>query len=178
MTKLIAPIVLLVLAVAIFVGFTRSELDETAKLKTRHSELQSALQNAAKLQDTRARLQNEYKTFSADDRSKLDKMLPDAIDQVKLIIDINKRASEYGMTLRNTALEPEDKEGGTLGADTRKYGSMKLSFRVSGPYAAIQRFMQDLSTSLRLIDPVSLSFRSSDKDIYEYDATIRTYWLR
>lgn len=177
--RLLAPIILVILAVAIFFGFTRPQLAATNELSMQAAELNGALENATKLQDARERLKKEFADFRPEDTIRLDKMLPDSIDNVKLIIDIDDVAAKYGMTLRNTTLEADATGGaGDLGPDTSPYGARKLSFRVSGPYAAVQQFLGDLSNSLRLVDPVSLSFRSADKDFYEYDVSIRTYWLR
>ncbi len=176
--RLFGPIILIILAIAIFFGVTRPQLAATAELAQRATELNDALLNAKKLQDTRERLRADYNNFSPTDKVRLDKLLPDSIDNVKLIIDIDAVAAKYGMTLRDTTLETESTNKADLGPDTRAYGARKLSFRVSGPYAAIQQFLGDLSNSLRLVDPISLSFRSADKDFYEYDVSIRTYWLR
>jgi len=178
MTRALGPIILLILAIGLFFWFTKPQLAEIGELNIRVTELNDALSNAKALQDTRARLREEYNMFSPLDKEKLNKLLPDSIDNVKLIIDVDAIAAQYGMTLRNTTLESEGKSDGALGPDTLSYGAMKLSFRVSGPYAAIQRFLEDISNSLRLTDTVSLSFRSADKDMYEYDVTIKTYWLR
>lgn len=176
--RFLGPLILVILAIAIFFGFTRPQLAATGDLSQHATELNDALANSKKLQDTYERLSKEYGDFRSDDKIRLNKMLPDAIDNVKLIIDIDSVASKYGMTLRNTTLESDAQGKADLGPDTRPYGARKLSFRVSGPYVAIQQFLKDLSDSLRLVDPVSVSFRSADKDFYEYDVSIRTYWLR
>ena len=176
--KLFGPIIFLALAVAIFFGVTKPLLTDVHTLAMRKSELDSALNNSKALQEKRAAIEKQFNEFKKDDKDNLDKFLPDVIDNIKLIIDLNSVAARYNMALRNTTFASDANENTSLGQDGSPYGAMKLSFRVSGPYAAIKDFLEDLSHSLRLVDTVSLSFRAADTDFYEYDVSIRTYWLR
>jgi hypothetical protein len=43
-------------------------------------------------------------TFAAEDVQKLERTLPDNVDNIRLIIDINNIAARHGLTLKNVAL--------------------------------------------------------------------------
>ncbi len=117
--------------------------------------------------------------FNQIDESKkvlLKKFLPDSIDNVRLIIDINQIASDNGMTIRNISIKGNDSN--SIGPDSRTYGIATLGFSVSGPYQTFKKFLTALETSLRLVDVTSLSFSAGDKDQYEYNVEIKAYWLK
>jgi len=178
MKNIIGPVVLVVLAIAIFFAVTEPLLAGVAEYKTTQMELNAALDNAELLQDTRDTIDVEFNNFPLPDRAKLDTFLPDSIDNVKLIIDIDDIAKKRAMSIKNTSLDTDSRRDTKLGPDTGSYGTMRLSFTVSGSYAQLERFLEDLARSRRLIDVVSINFRAAEKDFYEYNIVVQTYWLR
>jgi hypothetical protein len=57
------------------------------------------------------------------------------------------------------------------------YNSFLLSFAVTTSYENFLLFIQDLETSLRLVDVVNISFSESITNEYEFEVNVRTYWL-
>ena len=155
---------------------TRPILDRSEEVEKQRA----ALEEAVKSNDQYRELLKEKNTlFNQIDevkKAQLKKFLPDSIDNVRLIIDINKIASDYGMTIRNITIKGTDTSA--LGPDSRPYGVATLGFSVSGPYQTFKRFLRALETSLRLIDVTALSFTSGDRDLYEYNLEIKAYWLK
>jgi len=105
--------------------------------------------------------------------------MPNAVDNVRLVRDIDGIASKYGMTLRSVSVSfVGNSVEQQIGAQDEPIGMVDLSFTVTAPYRIFLNFLRDLEKSLRIIDVLSLSFSASQKDLYEYNMTVRTYWLK
>ena len=59
------------------------------------------LRTHVSFKETRDTLNNKYNTFSKTDLDKLNKILPDNVDNIKLILDIQRIAQTYGMDIQN-----------------------------------------------------------------------------
>ncbi len=170
------PIVIIGVSAGLFFMETSPILDRIAEVEKTRVSLAEAVQSNDQFQ---ALLKEKNVIFNQIDETKkaqLVKFLPDSIDNVRLIIDINKIASDFGMTIRNISIKGGDQSA--LGPDSRSYGVATLGFSVSGPYQTFKKFLGALETSLRLIDVTSLSFSAGDKDQYEYNVEIKAYWLK
>jgi len=152
---------------------------DVKKLQQEKEIFDDALDNSKKLQQARDTLLSEYNSFSISDLERLEKMMPNAVDNVRLVRDIDGIASKYGMTMRNVAVSFVGNSGEQqIGANDEPIGMVDLSFTVSAPYRIFIKFMKDLEKSLRIIDVLSVSFNAAEKDSYEYNMTVRTYWLK
>lgn len=175
--KLVTPIILLLVAVALFFGYTGPAYRGTAEVRTEISSYDQALSQSRVLQERRDELLTAYNLFDAGNLERLKKLIPDNVDSVRLIMDIDAIASKYGMELREVAPSQVSLEQAGEQADS-ELGSMDLSFAVSTTYDNFKMFLEDLERSLRLIEVTNISFSSSSEDLYEYRVTIKTFWLR
>ncbi len=179
MTRIILPILLLVSSGLLFWGLIDPAYAEIKKMKKEESLYDQALSNSKELQAIRDNLLKKYNSFSQDDLDRLAKLLPDAVDNVKLIMDIDGIAGKYGMSLKSVSVKaPTTQKSGALGKNEEPVGSISLSFSVSGPYKSFVNFLIDLESSLRIVDVETISFNSSDKDANIYEMEVKTYWLR
>jgi len=131
----------------------------------------------------RERLTGDRAKISEANVDKLTKMLPDGVENVGLVIDIDDIANKYGMTIRDTQvndISARVNSGGAVGPDATKYGTISLSFSVTASYENFIAFLQDLEASERLVDVTNMSFSSSGAktDQYDFNVTIQTYWLK
>lgn len=180
MTRLLIPLLLLLAAVGLFLGFTRGKLDEITAQRADVAVYDEAIESGQKLIEVRDKLLAQYRALPDNGGEQLKKVLPDAIDNVRLIIDLDTIAGKYGMDLRNVRVLTSTGRNSrdTLGPDTKKYGSVGLGFSVNGTYDVFRRFVADLERSLRLTDVVAVSFSSGERDTYDYSVEIKTYWLK
>jgi Tfp pilus assembly protein PilO len=146
-----------------------------------------ALQKATELQELKQTLLSRYNAFDPVEIDRLHKLLPDHIDNVRLILDLDGIAGRNGLALQNvvvsTPISAQDSQTaiGSLGASKLKYDSVTLSFTTQGTYETFLRFLVDLESSLRIVDLVSLELTqaaSGAQATYGYSVTIRTYWLK
>lgn len=180
MNRLLFPLILLVVAASVFGFFTRPLLAEIAGLRAEKLRLETGLDNARQLKEVRDELIKTSREFATAHLERLDKMLSDNVDNVRLIIDINNLARGSGMSIRNIKIKTDERtEGKEVIADSgQKRGAVTLTFSVSGPYTNFADFLGRLAQSLRLVDVTGVSFTSNDKNFYDYNVEIQTYWLK
>ncbi len=179
MNSFFIPILMISVAGSLFLGFTTNLMDEINKVNNDIAFLDQILLNANELKAVRNKHLEKYKSLPPEELEKLNKFLPDRIDNVRLIIDVDNIAARYGMTLKNVRVKNDGtKSQATLGASDKPYASVGLSFAVSSSYENILRFLADLEKSLRLVDINSVTFTAGDKDFDEYQIDLVTYWSR
>lgn len=182
--KGIFPILALVIAGVVFYWYIDPTYGSIRDLRKEEATLNAALSRALELQATRDQLLSRYNTFNPEDIARLEKMLPDHVDNVRLALDMDSLAAQYGMRIRNVSIEKVDEQKNksrqtkAVGPDERSYESMVLSFTVTGQYDTFRTFLADLEQSLRLVDIESLSFSSTEVGLYDFTVALRTYWLK
>lgn len=174
------PVLFVVIAGGIFFGFIDPAYDRIQTLRAEEAQFDQALTRSKELQQIRDQLLSRYNTFSQSDLDRLEKLLPDNVDNVRLVLDFDSIAARYGMRIRNIGLEAQESRAqrGQVGGDDSVYQSVVLSFSVSGGYDAFRSFLEDLEQSLRLVDITAISFSSSGTGIYDYSVSVKTYWLK
>jgi len=188
MIKSIFSIVGLAAAAGIFFLFTQPHYDTVREREAEVAQYDQALERSSKLQQLKQSLLSRYNAFNPADVDRLHKLLPDHVDNVRLVLDLDNLAARHGMALQNVVTSgPEpDRAGGAIAnanGARQKYDSLTLQFRTQGTYANFTAFMRDLEASLRIVDLVELSLVqlptfSGGEPIYRYELTIRTYWLK
>ncbi|MAF59274.1 MAG: type 4a pilus biogenesis protein PilO [Candidatus Pacebacteria bacterium] len=180
MGKLLIPLIALLVSAGVFVGYIKPTYDDVKILQFEDSQFNQALDKSRELQEVRGSLLSRFNTFSEADLARLQKMLPDNVDNVRLILDIDGVASKYNMRTRNVqVVQDSSATPEIIGLDTRPFDSLILSFSVAGTYDGFINFLRDLESSLRIVDVLSLTFQSNRiGDLYEFDMSIRTYWLK
>jgi Tfp pilus assembly protein PilO len=152
---------------------------EIKKAQAEKSEYTRALDNSKQLQRERDKFLEKYNAADPKDMASLLKLLPDNIDNVRLIIDIDEMAKDHKLPIGGFKAETSAENSKTIGASKSNYGTLTLSFSISASYNAFLAFMGDLEKSLRILDITSISFNPSDVgSVYDYNVTIKTYWLK
>jgi Tfp pilus assembly protein PilO len=166
-------------------------------LKVKVSSYNEALDNSKALEIERDKLSKKYSTISPNDLEKLEKLLPENVDNIRLILEIEKLSSPYGMSLKDVKYDTINTnapksgtnviKGGVSPVSKSDYGTWNLAFSTSGTYDNFISFMKDLESNLRIVDIISIEFSASDSGnakstnitpVYKYDFKIKTYWLK
>ncbi len=181
MINFILPLFITALAVGGFFRFTDPILKEMDGLRDRQAILNQGLDHAKQLRQVQNDLLTAYNSFTTADKDRLNKLVPDSIDNVRLIIDINNIARPYNMSIRDIKIKTEEgeEESSVIREESaQRKGSVVLGFSVTGPYSNFKAFMADLSRSLRLVDIASVSFSTAETGSYDYNVELQTYWLK
>ena len=174
MTRIIFPTILLIAALGLFILYTNPTYQTVKTLSAQNSSYDDALSKAAQLRTLRDQLLQTRASFSDDDVTKLTHVLPDNVDNIRLIIDINNIASRHNLSLTDVQLG--DTGGGAAGTSALAVGPTGAAVG-SANYSDFLAFEEDLEHSLRIVDVDKLSFVSGIGDLNIYKFEITTYWL-
>jgi len=178
MMRFIMPVILLGVAIALFFMVTNPIYDDIRKLRAQVASYDEALSYSKALESERDKLTAKYNSINRDDLAKLQKLLPENIDNIRLILEIEQIALPYAMALKDvkynatndtaksagatgTAGAPAVVQGGRAAqAGGKDYGAWDLSFSTTGTYDNFLRFTRDLESNLRIVDISSIQFSS------------------
>jgi len=201
MMRFIMPIVLIGISISVFFMFTDPLYKDVGTLGTKVTSYNEALNNSTMLENERDKLTAKFGTINPDNLTKLQKLLPENIDNIRLILEIEKIASPYNMVLTDVKYNATDKsvaaptvsetQGGAIAKSVVKnYGIFDLEFSTTGSYNNFIAFLKDLESNLRIVDMLSVEFSSdtstsannnpktASSEVYKYNFKIRTYWLK
>ncbi len=180
--RFILPLILIGAAIGLFALYTNGAYQGVQGLQARVGAFNEALNKTQSLRDQRDDLLAKRRTFSSEDLQKLEHALPDNVDNIRLIIDINSIAARHGLTLKGVSLgtvsgsknAPNPLASGSTGDPV---GSVSVGFSVSAGYDDFLAFLQDLEHSLRIVDVEKISLKNGQGSLYDITLSIRTYWL-
>lgn len=188
MGKTVISVVGILAAFGIFFFYTKPTYDSAQGQRTLIAEYDTALVKANELQERKQVLLKKYNEFLPEDRDRLQKLLPDHVDNVRLILDLDNIASRRGMALQNVVVstpgagQTTQTAVGTISSSKQKYDVLTTKFSTQGSYAGLQQLITDLETSLRIMDLVNLKVgvgaETSGEPLYSFEVTLRTYWLK
>ena len=177
------PIILIAAAAGLFMLYTNPTYQNIKDLSAQNASYDAALTKAQELHTVRDQLLARRNSFANDNIDKLQHVLPDNVDNIRLIIDINNIASRHNLALTNVDL-------GTIGGDTKiatpaaietassPIGTVDVGFSVNtSNYDDFLAFIQDLEHSLRVVDVSKITFVGGAAGVTTYTMTVRTYWL-
>jgi len=188
----ILPIILILSSIGIFFGYVDPnykgsdsvvESDLTSygivQLKEELVKYQEALSNSDQVVQSREMLTEKNNRISEPDKTKLLKMIPDNIDNVKLILEISNIAEARNLSVKNISIgSGVSKTSDVIGADNTPHGTLNLKFNVNSSYDNFLVFLKDLEDNLRLVDINDISFSSTDSGFYDFSISLNTYWLK
>lgn len=199
MMKTLTGVLTLAVAAGVFFVYTRPAYQSIQAIQSDIAQYDRALEKAKELAELKQTLLSRYNTFSASSLERLNRLLPDHVDNVRLVLDLDGIASRYGMAIQNVIISRVDEKAqqqatviGALSAQVSTYDSLTLQFSTEGTYEDFTRFLQDLEGSVRIVDLVALKIEADKQakrdekgeliivpnERYKYDVTVRTYWLK
>jgi hypothetical protein len=195
--KTIISLILIAASIAFFVFFTQPKWNELTQNKLQVEKLNVAADSAKKLKSRIDYLENIRKNISNDDSQKITRMLPDNVENVKLIIDfdnllqalVNDRGTAALYSGKVGTENPKVIQGSAIiggNFDNSQLGVADFSFNVSLTYGDFIELLKRIETSTRIFDIDSISFTTPDassiKDpnniIYNFSIKLKTYWLK
>ena len=198
----------LLIAAGVFFLYTQPTYDNVKAIQLQIDQYNQVLDKATELKQLRQSLLTRFNEFKPDDLDRLQKLLPDHVDNIRLIMDLDNLAGDFGMTLQNVSISNAPSASAStdqtaisaVGASEQKYDSLTMGFTTSSTYADFVRFLEKLESSLRIVDLTSLSISrngssaaaaapqsktktslssaTANEPTYTFKITIKTYWLR
>lgn len=201
MMKSIISIILIIASISFFILFTKPKWIELKTNKAEIEKLNVAQDNAKKLKSRIESLQKIRNSITPEDTEKIKKMIPDSVENVKLIIDFDNmiqalvESKGTGSLYKKNANEKISIESPKIsignvpadgGLDASRVGVVDFSFGVALTYADFMDFLKQIESSTRIFDVESISFSSPSNVIgknpsdivYNFNINLKTYWLK
>lgn len=205
--RLLLPTLFIVVAIAVFVGVTNPIYLSIKDLDLQAASYDEALSNSKLLQKRHDELNQTYTAFSRQSVEALEIMVPNSVDNIGLIQEIQRMALRLGIVVKNVNFDPTqvDREDGDFeeGVEDSSavpaqnlpkrevvetnslYDTFLLEFTIEGSYSDFVKFLQELEMNLRIVDISNINFtaNSADRsgnvsDVYDYTFTTKTYRLK
>lgn len=188
MFKILIPILGIIIAVGLFFTYIQPTFSEVRMIQDETAQYAEATEKATELQQRITQLKAQQERISQEDRARLETLLPNVLDEVTLLIDINTLASAHNLILSDIDV------GNTEGVDTavveqqgatpatadplrEQYVPLDIGFSVAGSYADFRNFLKELERSLVLTEVTQIQFTESEGDLTRFDIVVRFYSL-
>lgn len=168
---------MIAIAAGSFFFYTNPHYKNIQSLRSEVAEYQVALVKAKEAERIKADLAVKRDSFTQEDIDQLQKLLPDSVDNIRLLLDINQIAAGYGSTISGIKVDAAQADKSASG-EKPVYGAVTIGFTVTMPYQAFLSFLKDLEHNLRITDLTVLGFNTSETGLYSYNVSLKTYWLQ
>ncbi len=183
-------LILIAISIGAFAKIIKPRYDATRSIREEVAIFNANIDTADKLKTSREELIAKYNGIPKSDLDNLKTLLPDSVDNIRLIIQVDSLAKRNGLsTVRNVNYQVEqEKELASLQAQNpdaahQVYGEFTMSFETSGQYKNFLSFLSDLEENLRLVDVTKIEFTptgvvQSLAGNMTYRVSLKTYWLK
>src|SRR3989338_1129090 len=172
----LTPIILILMASGLLFVGSDPTFKKLQAIQVDASRYANVLDQAKQLERIRDNLLNEYNTIDEASREKLKKLLPDEVDTVRLVMDINDIARQHSLIVRGLNLATDNKaKKNTPAGELQEIG---FGFGVEASYDEFISFMKALERSLRIIDVVSINITAGKDDRYNFAVNAKIYWMK
>lgn len=197
------PFIVIAFAIALFFLYVKPTYSGPIHdTRAQIASYNDALAAADRFQQKEAQLTQERAQIPADSLARVSEFLPDGVDNVQLILDLDALAARSGVTLSDFSTvgavngagasanpQPANNSTPSSGATISTLGqaglssnspvdSIQLTFKATGTYSAFRGFLAGMENSLRPLDVTDLKITQSDTGVYTYNVTVRIYWLQ
>ncbi|HEX7724437.1 MAG TPA: hypothetical protein VF438_01725 [Candidatus Paceibacterota bacterium] len=192
MNRNLLATIFIIAAIGIYFTITKSMVADAQQVKADNAELVKALQSADLIIKTRTDVTQKYQQISEENRNRLDKMIPSAVDNIRLVIDLNNIALQNHFALSDVkAVVPSTNNSpghaAVAAGSASSFGSslsdpvldkVQVSFSAVTTYEQFIAFMQSIESNLRIMDLTHLAVSANADGTYAFTAQYQTYWLR
>lgn len=200
MLRTLTPILSILIALGLLFSYVKPTFEQVKLLQDETQEYVQAIDRADTLRTRVNELIAKRNSFSPADLERLEAFLPDRINEVALMLDLNTLAKRHGLTFgnikiadndarneieplpetitRSVLIDPNNPAAGSVEETIsipKYFTPIDISFSVVGVYEDFKSFIIDLEKSLALIDIRSLSISPTEGDQTTYTITTRLY---
>jgi hypothetical protein len=183
MINRIVPLLFIIIAIAVFFVYTDPTYSKDVQsLRDEIRSVGNARSAAEKFRQTEAQLIQERDTVSLEERRRIEELLPDTVENVDVILDLDSLAEAQNVQIVDVDVSNAPTGGNANGTiiepSETPENSLLITITALGTYERMRGFIQALERSLRAIDIVEISFPTSQTGVYRFAITLRVYWLR
>ena len=187
MFKALTPILAILVALGLFFTYVQPTFEEIRGMQDEISKYDEAVATAQRLRIRLDELNRERNSISLVNLERLEAFLPDRVNEVGLLVDLDALADAYNLTFGEIQVaaqqaassqsrrgSDDEDDGGSQGP---VYSSAELSFSVSGTYDDFRAFLRQIEQSLVLMEVSSITLAEQEGDLPNFDVTVRVFSL-
>lgn len=186
--KTALPYILIAVSIGLFYLHIDPRYTEVRNLQTQKGEYVAAIEKAKQLEEQKNTILATYNNLPKADLSRLSRLLPEKLNTVKLVADMDGIAGKYGISISGVKVTEEaaDRDQSiSSGGTPQPYKTTVVFFKFKSSYDNMTAFLKNLEQSLQLIDIQSISFEVSDgktpdssSGLNDYQVSFQTYSLK
>lgn len=184
MSKTTIQLLLLIISSVIIMSYIKPTFESMQATQDETQEYRQALDNAAKFNQELARLVAAEQNMSTSERRAMERYLPNKIDPIGVMRDIQTIADNNEMSLIHVGTAQEEAAPFFVPAqgqdplEESQLVATAFTVNVIGEYNSFKRFLQDLERNAYPLEITSLKFNSATQELgplYSYQLVIETY---
>ncbi len=182
------PYILIAVSIGLFYMHIDPRYTEVQALQKEKNEYVAALSKIEQLQEQKNQILAVFNAIPKTDMDRLSRLLPEKLNTVKLIADMDGIAGNYGVTIGSIKVAEEAVDRAqqvSSEAQSKPYRTTAVSFKFTASYDTMVLFLRDMERSLQLIDVSSITFTvAEDKKetdgfgLNNYNIVFQTYSLK
>tara|TARA_Y100000310_G_scaffold334874_1_gene415594 strand:- start:2408 stop:2974 length:567 start_codon:yes stop_codon:yes gene_type:complete len=182
MNKNIIAILSLILAVVVYLIYIQDLYSEVSVIRAENESLQQNIEQVDNFIDLQRDLSNRLGSFSQGDLDRLEEFLPDRVNAIQTILDIQELSRKNGLILTGSISvegldSAVDKYGAEKSQDDTLFHEVTFGFSVLGPYNNLTSFLSEVAKSLKIYNIPSVSFSADETGINSYVIKLETFQL-
>lgn len=184
MTRYIIPVLLILISGGIALFYIDGEYKRIQTIRAEQVVINEDITRADKVDDDLAALRQEFESFPSGATERLAVMLPEKVDNVKLLVDLEGIASKHGLFLKGPEVSiSENKRDENTGVRVPEEQPATVRFVVTGPYRVFREFLRDIERSLVIHDMSVVGFSGDDaprgvEPVYNFQVEVYTYFIK
>jgi hypothetical protein len=170
-----------ILTLAIGYAFIYPSVGDLSVLTEEKQKYENFLEMTGDIEAKKNELLSKFDAISDTDKKEIETILPNSLNLVKLVSDIDAVAARHGISINKiSSKEVSSSVGNSIegAAPQKSYQSSIVGFSFTATYGEFRSFMDDLGKSLRVLDIRSVRFGTQDNGVYSYSVEFETYWLQ
>ena len=184
--RTITQIILIILSVIIIMTYIRPKFDDISKTQGETDKFRTAVERATEFNQRLQSLISQIESFSGGDVRKLEKFMPDTIDEVVVMRDIVTIAEANSLILDAIKAEgnvepanPTTIQGEAVSQTNvlTPLTSEQFLLTVTGTYVQFKKFLSDVERNAYPLEVVELSFETGEGTLIQFDVTFEAYAL-
>ena len=177
--KRLTPLILIIISLAAFFFYVQPEYKKIQAYRQEAAEFDEVITKAEELKGLRAELADKIRSFSPADLEKLSVLIPDRVDEARLITDVSEVASRYGIRIDGVEAMGASAISQDAVSSNKPYKTTTTGFRFKAPYETALLFLKDIERSLRILDVTKMNISIGDgkTPIFDFSVTVRSYWI-
>jgi hypothetical protein len=185
MIRTLTPIFSIIISLVIFFFFTQPKFAHIKTVQGEAAQFEGAAAKAAQLNAELTRMLDEKRKYPAEAMEKLDALVPENVDEVKVLNDLNELAKSHNMMFGNVSVTNSDlvsadgsASGETLSGEYEGLTATNLSFSLIGGYDQFKAFLADVEQSLVMVEVQNIEFTTGEGALQQYSVGARVFALK